>query len=73
VVVIASEGVFVRLLGPFQILKMGQPVSLRSAGKAERLLSCLALHPRVGSIGRPLFSTYGQTPRLLWLASVSTR
>jgi DNA-binding SARP family transcriptional activator len=48
VVVIASEGVFVRLLGPFQILKMGQPVSLRSAGKAERLLSCLALHPRVG-------------------------
>jgi len=43
-----SAGVFIRLLGPFQILKMGQPVSLRAGGKAEQLLSCLALHPRVG-------------------------
>jgi DNA-binding SARP family transcriptional activator len=42
------DGVFIRLLGPFQILKLGQPVSLRSGGKAEQLLSCLALHPRVG-------------------------
>jgi DNA-binding SARP family transcriptional activator len=41
-------GVYIRLLGPFQILKMGQPISLRSGGKAEQLLSCLALHPRVG-------------------------
>ncbi|MDF3308915.1 BTAD domain-containing putative transcriptional regulator [Rhodococcus sp. T2V] len=39
---------FIRLLGPFEILKMGQPVALRSGGKAERLLSCLAVHPRVG-------------------------
>ena len=43
-----SSAVFIRLLGPFQILKMGQPVSLRAGGKAEQLLSCLALHPRVG-------------------------
>jgi DNA-binding SARP family transcriptional activator len=41
-------GVSIRLLGPFQILKMGQPVSLRAGGKAEQLLSCLAMHPRVG-------------------------
>jgi DNA-binding SARP family transcriptional activator len=44
----SSARVFIRLLGPFQILKMGQPVSLRSGGKAEQLLSCLALHPRAG-------------------------
>ena len=45
---VSSAGVFMHLLGPFQILKMGQPVSLRSGDKAEQLLSCLALHPRVG-------------------------
>jgi DNA-binding SARP family transcriptional activator len=44
----SNAGVFIRLLGPFQILKMGQPVSLRSGGKTEQLLSCLAVHPRVG-------------------------
>lgn len=44
----SPAGVFIRLLGPFEILKMGQPVTLRSGGKAERLLSCLAVHPRVG-------------------------
>jgi DNA-binding SARP family transcriptional activator len=44
----ASAGVFICLLGPFQILKMGQPVSLRSGGKTEQLLSCLALNPRSG-------------------------
>ncbi len=27
---------------------MGQPISLRSGGKAEQLLSCLALRPRTG-------------------------
>jgi DNA-binding SARP family transcriptional activator len=44
----SGVGVFIRLLGPFQILKMGQPIALRSGGKSEQLLSCLALHPRVG-------------------------
>jgi DNA-binding SARP family transcriptional activator len=44
----SGAGVFIRLLGSFQILKMGQPISLRSGGKAEQFLSCLALHPRVG-------------------------
>src|SRR6476659_3138148 len=44
----SSSRVLIRLLGPFQILKMGQPVSMRSGGKTEQLLSCLALHPRVG-------------------------
>jgi DNA-binding SARP family transcriptional activator len=44
----SHAGVFIRLLGPFQILKVGQPVSLRSGGKAEQLLSRLALRPRVG-------------------------
>ena len=44
----SSSGVVIRLLGPFQIFKMGQPVSLRSGGKTEQLLSALALRPRVG-------------------------
>ena len=44
----SSAGVFVGLLGPFQILKVGKPVSLRSGGKAEQLLSSLAVHPHVG-------------------------
>jgi len=44
----SSSRVLIRLLGPFQILKMGQPVSMRCGGKTEQLLSCLALHPRVG-------------------------
>jgi DNA-binding SARP family transcriptional activator len=44
----SGASVVIRLLGPFQILKKGQPVSLRSGGKTEQLLSCLALHPRVG-------------------------
>ncbi len=43
-----SVGIFIRLLGPFQILKMGEPASLRSGGKAEQLLSILALHARSG-------------------------
>lgn len=44
----SSAGVFIRLLGPFEIVKRGQPLALRSGGKAETLLSCLALHPLVG-------------------------
>jgi DNA-binding SARP family transcriptional activator len=44
----SRAGVSIRLLGPFQVLKMGQPVSLRTGGKAEQLLCCLAVHPRVG-------------------------
>jgi len=44
----ASAAVFIRLLGPFQIVKMGRPVSLRAGGKAEQLLSCLAMHPHTG-------------------------
>src|SRR6476646_5964551 len=44
----SSSRVLIRLLGPFQILKMGQPVSMRCGGKTEQLTSCLALHPRVG-------------------------
>jgi DNA-binding SARP family transcriptional activator len=44
----SNAGVFVGVLGPLQILKMGEPVPLRSGGKAERLISCLALHARVG-------------------------
>lgn len=43
-----SAGVLVRLLGPFQIVKLGQPVSLRSGGKAEQLISCLAMQPLCG-------------------------
>ncbi len=44
----AGIGVFIQILGPFQIQKLGQPVSLRSGGKAEQFLSCLALHPSGG-------------------------
>ncbi|CAN3127958.1 AfsR/SARP family transcriptional regulator [Mycobacterium sp. smrl_JER01] len=44
----SSAGVFIQLLGPFQVLALGQPVSLRPGGKAEKLLACLALQPRVG-------------------------
>ena len=40
--------VLICLLGPFEILKRGKLVSLRSGGKAERLFSCLALHPHAG-------------------------
>ncbi|GAB93892.1 AfsR/SARP family transcriptional regulator [Gordonia rhizosphera] len=43
-----SAGVLIRRLGPFQVLKTGSPLSLRSGGKAEQLLSCLALHPHIG-------------------------
>lgn len=43
-----SDRVLVRLLGPFQILKFGQPVSVRPGGKTEQLLSYLAMHPRYG-------------------------
>lgn len=43
-----STTVFVCLLGPFQILKMGEPMSLRAGGKAEQLLSSLAMRPQVG-------------------------
>lgn len=43
-----SPGVFIRLLGPFQILKLGTPASLRSGGKAEQLLSILAMRARSG-------------------------
>jgi DNA-binding SARP family transcriptional activator len=43
-----SAAVFVGLLGPFQILKMGRPVSLRAGGKAEQLLGWLAMHPQFG-------------------------
>ncbi len=43
-----NAAVAICLLGPFEILKLGRPVSLRSGGKAEQLLCCLALHPQVG-------------------------
>lgn len=43
-----NAGVLVRLLGPFQIVKLGQPVSVRSGGKAEQLISCLAMQPLCG-------------------------
>jgi DNA-binding SARP family transcriptional activator len=46
--VLQSAGVLVRLLGPFQIVKLGQPMSLRSGGKAEQLISCLAMQPLCG-------------------------
>ncbi|OAN36771.1 hypothetical protein A4X20_06135 [Mycolicibacterium iranicum] len=45
---VSGAAVLIRLLGPFQILKLGHPISMRSGGKTEQLLSCLALHPRVG-------------------------
>jgi DNA-binding SARP family transcriptional activator len=45
----ASAEVIIRLLGPFEILKKtGKPVSLRSGGKTEQLLSCLAMSPHAG-------------------------
>ena len=44
-----STAVFVCLLGRFQILKMGEPMALRAGGKAEQLLSCLAMRPHVGA------------------------
>jgi DNA-binding SARP family transcriptional activator len=44
----SNVGVFIGVLGPLQILKMGAPVPLRSGGKAERLIGCLALHTRTG-------------------------
>lgn len=43
-----AAGVFICLLGHFQILKMGLPISLRSGSKAEQLLSSLAMHPDLG-------------------------
>jgi DNA-binding SARP family transcriptional activator len=43
-----STAVFVCLLGRFQILKMGEPMSLRAGGKAEQLISSLALRPKGG-------------------------
>jgi DNA-binding SARP family transcriptional activator len=43
-----DTGVMVQLLGPFQILKLGKPAPLRSGGKAEQLLSSLAINHRFG-------------------------
>ena len=43
-----SAGVFIRILGHFQIFKMGLPISVRSGGKAEQLISSLAMHPDHG-------------------------
>jgi DNA-binding SARP family transcriptional activator len=43
-----NTAVFVCLLGRFQILKMGEPMSMRAGGKAEQLLSCLAMRPQAG-------------------------
>jgi DNA-binding SARP family transcriptional activator len=40
--------VVICLLGPFRILKLGRPLSIRSGGKAEHLLTCLAMHPQTG-------------------------
>jgi DNA-binding SARP family transcriptional activator len=40
--------VLICLLGPFEIRKLGEPVVLRSGGKAEQLFSCLAMHPHAG-------------------------
>jgi DNA-binding SARP family transcriptional activator len=44
----AREDVLIRLLGQFEILKMGKPVPLRPGGKAERLVSSLAIHAHAG-------------------------
>jgi DNA-binding SARP family transcriptional activator len=40
--------VLIRLLGAFQILKNGSPLSLRPGGKVERLVGALALEPTNG-------------------------
>lgn len=44
----SSGGVFVQLLGAVQIFKAGRPLAMRSGGKAEQLLSCLAMDARGG-------------------------
>ncbi|OBB09183.1 hypothetical protein A5731_09835 [Mycolicibacterium conceptionense] len=46
-----DAGVALRVLGPFQVCKWGRPIPLRSGGKAEKLLSSLAIRHRCG-IGR---------------------
>jgi DNA-binding SARP family transcriptional activator len=38
----------IRVLGPFQILKLGRPAAVRAGGKAEQLLSILAMSHRSG-------------------------
>ncbi|GFG52562.1 hypothetical protein MAGR_40030 [Mycolicibacterium agri] len=43
------------MLGPFQLLKLGQPASLRPGGKAEQLLSLLAVRARSGVHRETLF------------------
>lgn len=43
-----GAGVSIRILGPFQLIKMGTPSPLRPGGKAERLLSTLAMQARSG-------------------------
>jgi DNA-binding SARP family transcriptional activator len=44
----SNVGVFIGVLGPMQILKMGTPISIRAGGKAEQLVGCLALHTGTG-------------------------
>lgn len=46
--VVDTAGISINILGRFQILKTGKPVELRAGGKAEKLLSVLALHPGRG-------------------------
>jgi len=43
-----GTGVLIRLLGPVEVLKLGRPASLRTGGKAEQLLSILAMQARSG-------------------------
>jgi DNA-binding SARP family transcriptional activator len=44
----SSPGVVVCLLGRFEILKHGSPISLRPGGKVQRLVGALAMHPHDG-------------------------
>jgi DNA-binding SARP family transcriptional activator len=43
-----AQPVLICLLGSFQVIRHGRPVVLRGGGKAEALLSMLALRPRQG-------------------------
>lgn len=69
--VVSSVGIVIRLLGRFQILKMGTPVSLRSGGKVEQLISCLALQPIAEFTAKPWSNGFGPTPLPRWRANLS--
>jgi DNA-binding SARP family transcriptional activator len=53
----AMAGVRICLLGRFEILKNGRPVSLRPGGKVEHLVGALALHPLHGVSRETLIET----------------